>query len=401
MNPHRHRRLPLALLLLLLPLAATGSPHRPESPDTVLIRLPGILGFPSIPVPSNPAPSPNAIPDPRPSDASLTVAAEATKAARELILAARRDADPRLLGRARLHLRPWWRSAEAPVEILLLRAEIRQGLHEFPTALEDVDLALRRDPRNAAAWLLKANLNQVLGDYDSARLACLQLARFADPLIAVTAAASVQSLRDGSPTSALLLENEIRNSTAANPSVRAWAFVTLGEIHARQGDAASAESAFRKALEIESGNPYVLAALADLLLGAGRAPEVVALLRDASAEALRLRRMEALQVTAPDDLDTRRLREEITDSFALARERNDELHLREQSRFTLRILNDANEAFRLARRNWALQKEPADLEVLVDAARAVGDATELENALGWARRFQPAVLAQLNRRQQP
>ena len=40
-------------------------------------------------------------------------------------------------------------------------------------------------------------------------------------------------------------------------------------------------------------------------------------------------------------------------------------------------------ALALARANWNVQREPADLRILVDAARAAGDAAALEIAAQW------------------
>ena len=114
-----------------------------------------------------------------------------------------------------------------------------------------------------------------------------------------------------------------------------------------------------------------------------------------SVQSLRLRLAEARLHTAPDAAETRLAREEIGESFALSVQRGDELHLREQSRFALRLDGNAGKALQLARRNWEIQKEPADLEVLLEAARAAGDTNLARETLAWAQRFQPAVLAQL------
>jgi len=387
---------PRGLSLILAATLAGGltwsslaEPFRPSSPDTVLIRLPRFFNLT--------APSPGFSPG---SLSSTTVpqppadVAQAVATTRQLVLAARRTADPRLLSRARLQLHPWWTATQAPTEVILLRAEIRQGLHDFPAALADIELALRNDPRHPGAWLLKATLHQVRGDYDAARGACLQLARFADELIAVTATVALRGLTDPSSASAVLLEKTLRTHPEADPAIRAWAFTTLGEVRSRHGDPTAAEAAFRSALELEPAHPYTLAVLADLLIDHGRATEVRVLLRDATAESLLLRLAEARFRTAPNAPETQMAIEELSDSFAIAARRGDELHLREHSRFALRLGNDAAGALRLARRNWEIQKEPADLEILLEAARRTGDTQTLSDARSWAQRHQPAVLAQ-------
>ena len=57
-------------------------------------------------------------------------------------------------------------------------------------------------------------------------------------------------------------------------------------------------------------------------------------------------------------------------------------------------MNDATGALALARANWDVQREPADLRVLIDAARAAGDAATLAIARDWigANRLDDAAL---------
>ena len=56
---------------------------------------------------------------------------------------------------------------------------------------------------------------------------------------------------------------------------------------------------------------------------------------------------------------------------------------REEARFRLLVLNDIEGAAALARENWRVQKEPADLRMLVVAAQASGDRTSLRTAREW------------------
>src|SRR5262245_25917477 len=57
--------------------------------------------------------------------------AKATAAAKKAIELARREADPRYWGRAQGALQPWWNEPDPPQEVLMLRATIRQALHDF------------------------------------------------------------------------------------------------------------------------------------------------------------------------------------------------------------------------------------------------------------------------------
>ncbi len=71
----------------------------------------------------------------------------AVELARTEIDRARRLSDPRYLGRAQAILARWWKLAEPPADVLLLRATIQQSLHQFTAARADLDrlVALRPD----------------------------------------------------------------------------------------------------------------------------------------------------------------------------------------------------------------------------------------------------------------
>jgi hypothetical protein len=70
------------------------------------------------------------------------------------------------------------------------------------------------------------------------------------------------------------------------------------------------------------------------------------------------------------------------------------LHKREEARYLLTIESDAAGSLRLARKNWRVQREPADLRVLAEAAGATGDAAALREVAEWtvANRLQYAAL---------
>ena len=113
--------------------------------------------------------------------------------ARRCIERSRKEADPRCLGRAQAALAPWWNTTNAPAEALVLRATIRQSQHDFTNALADLEFALKQAPRNAQGWLTRATILTVLGEYPTARRACIPLAQLAPGLVALTAGAVVSA----------------------------------------------------------------------------------------------------------------------------------------------------------------------------------------------------------------
>ena len=70
-------------------------------------------------------------------------------------------------------------------------------------------------------------------------------------------------------------------------------------------------------------------------------------------------------------------------------------HEREEALLALHADHDAPRALELARRNFARQKDTADLRLLVEAARAAGDREALGAARDWieASGFEDRVVA--------
>ncbi|MCC6235185.1 MAG: hypothetical protein IT580_21255, partial [Verrucomicrobiales bacterium] len=315
----------LVLASCLAPAPAVTSPHRhlPASDATVLVTLPRRTDFPRV---SQSSAEPAALPSP--SDLATV---------REWIAQARRDADPRWLTRALARLEALPTATLTQPETLLLRAETLQGLHRFQPALAQLEILLRPDPRHPGAWRLKAALHQLLGEYDTARAAILNLLRWGHELDAAIAAAALTGLTAGSVDTATTLTSVIRRHPQAPADIRAWGWSTAGEILTLHGDPAAAESCFRESLRGQPDSPYTTGALADLLLEQSRPSEVIELLRDATSEGLRLRLAEALSQSHPSSPELRILVQQIQEGFELSHWRGDALHLREQARFTLRL----------------------------------------------------------------
>jgi 1,2-phenylacetyl-CoA epoxidase PaaB subunit len=90
----------------------------------------------------------------------------------------------------------------------------------------------------------------------------------------------------------------------------------------------------------------------------------------------------------------------LQDRFAAAALRGDTVHLREQARFALHLQDDARMALDLARRNWSVQKEAADVRILLEAAIAAHDHAATSAAVDWIRKTRledPALAAIVQR----
>jgi Tfp pilus assembly protein PilF len=304
--------------------------------------------------------------------------------ARRCIEQARIEGDPRYLGYAEAALAPWWKEKAPPSQVLLLRATLLQSTHRFAAALADLDTVLARDAGNTQAWLTRATVAMVTGDHAAARASCERLRGEAPPLVAQTCLSSLGSVTGAGRRSYTELAAAL-SAQQADPGVRLWIDTLLAEMAARRGDAAQAQRHFDAALAAGEPDSYLLAAYADFLLDRKRPQEVVRLLKDHTrADNLLLRYAIALKASGAPEAGASIAA--LRDRFDAAMLRGDTVHQREQARFELVLRSDPQAAVRLAKANWAVQKEPADLRILLEAARAAKDAQALQLAQDWIRR---------------
>ena len=263
-----------------------------------------------------------------------------------------------------------------------MRAVLRQFGHEFDAALADLSAAVRHDPGDGEAWAWQVAIRLVQAKYPQAREACEQLAALAETLIGAGCRAQLDSLTGRAATAADSLRAALLSDAAASPEQRLWSLTRLAEIEERRGRFAEAEAAFRAALALGLPDVYLLSAYADFLLDRGRAPEVLALLKDKERSDLLLLRLAiAGKVTGAPQAAA--WADALGARFDAARLRGDALHQKEEARFALAVLGQPKRALPLASANYALQREPADARVLLEAAVAAREPAAAEPVLRW------------------
>ena len=292
--------------------------------------------------------------------------AERIDAARRLIQAGRASGDPRTLGYAEAQLQGLPEAGAIGVETLVLRATIEQSRHRFDAARALLDRALEQAPPHVQARLTRATIAHVRGNLDAARADCEAL-RPSAPAVAVICRATSDSL-SGKNTEALRALEGV-----TDPALRGWALSVAGEVHEQQGALDAAVRSYTASLAL-GDDLYTTVALADALIAQQRWPQAEALLTPLPAtDAVLLRRW---IVARRQQRDAAALQAQLTDRFAAAQGRNELLHAREAALFALEQ-GDAAAALKLARQNWADQREPADLRILASAARAANDSAAL------------------------
>ena len=364
----------LGLCLCLAPLVM-AAPYIPSADDVVLERLPE-RSDPSL----RDLKRLRAALDTSPRDIALAV-----RLARRAIEASRETGDPRFLGQAQAALSPWWTQTDPPAPVLLLRATIRQSFHDFNGAIADLDRLIARNPADGQALLTRATVLAVLGKYDEARADCNRIASLTLPLVLAGCLAAPDSLSGHAESAYKALTDSVAQAASADAGLREWALTLAAEIAQRRGSAPMAEEHFRTALKLDARDPYLQAAYADFLLDQQRPSEVVPLLKDRTRNDALLLRLALAESRLPQlqaDFDVHRA--DLAARFDAARRRGDSLHRREEARYTLELARDPVAALKLARENWEVQREPADLRILVAAARAASDSDTLQAARKWA-----------------
>lgn len=365
---------PISLLCACLPVLALAAPYTPADGSAVIEQLPRRADATQMALRGLRQQL-----TARPQDLAL-----ATGLAQRYIALARSETDPRYLGYAQAALAPWWRQAAPPVPVRLLRATILQSTHHFDAALQDLDAIIAQEPANGQAWLTRATVLTVQGDYTKATAACARLSALAAQLVTVTCLANVASVTGRAAGSERLLDLTVQRSAGAAPELESWAQTLLAEMATRRGETALAEARYKAALARQPRDSYLLGAYADFLLDQQRPQDVVTLLQDQQRiDALLLRHALALQALPVRPAAFQAEKTELAARFNAAMQRGDTVHQREQARFALFLQQDIPAALLLAQKNWTIQKEVPDMRILLEAALAARNFAAAQPVLAW------------------
>lgn len=367
-------KIALSLLCAGLPLLAWAAPYTPTDGSAVIEQLPRRADATQLAL-RGLRQQLNATPQDLPLASGL---------AQRYISLARSETDPRYLGYAQAALAPWWRQAAPPVPVRLLRATILQSTHQFGPALQDLDAVIAQEPGNGQAWLTRATVLTVQGDYAKATASCARLSALTTQLVTVTCIANVASVTGRAASSERLLDLTLQRSAGVAPELESWALTLLAEMATRRGETALAEARYKTALARQPRDSYLLGAYGDFLLDQQRPREVVQLLKDQQRiDALLLRYALALQTLPGQQAPFQAAKAELAARFNAAMQRGDTVHQREQARFALFLQQDVPAAVQLAQKNWAIQKEVPDMRILLEAALAARNYGAAQPVLAW------------------
>ena len=291
----------------------------------------------------------------------------------------RSTGDLRFLGYAEAVLGPWIGPNTQSADALVLHATVLQSRHDFGGALTVLERARQLRPNDAQAWLTRATVLRVVGDYQRALAACEEIA---ESVVVQLCRQGVLGLSGELPSAYAAIQQI--DSQAMAPEERAWRDSELGEMAVRLGRDVEAEHWFRNGLRNSPGDFYIRAAYADLLLRNSRAAEALTLLEgQESLEPLLLRIAIAQKMLGDPGLQ--RSSESLAAAFAAEAQRGDGVHRREEARFLLDVRGDPRGALSAALANWKVQREADDVLVLMRAAHAAGTPQVAEPAVTFVR----------------
>jgi len=313
----------------------------------------------------------------RPDDVNASVALARFAATR-----ARRDGNTDLLKLAGKTLAWWSDTAEPPIDVLVLRANINQIDHRFDDALADLNQVIARDPYNPQARLSRAFVLTTTGKARAAMRDCGQIRPNVSLTIRETCAARALSLTGSARKSLMRLEASLRAFKSNSQAERTFILSVAAEISARIGETQKASALYSELLDAEPRSVFARAAYADFLIVQNKLAAAREIIGDnPHTEALLLLRV--LAASGPTDEEARNaaavLRARMTADLA----RDDYSHAREYARFALKRMDDPQFAFDMAKANWRVQKEPLDARILLAAAQAAGDHETAHEIAAW------------------
>jgi hypothetical protein len=360
-----------AVVATLVASAASAAPYRPSDDATVLVTVPHAAASTQTTFRN----AQNALAA-NPSDLNL-----ALEVARAAIRDGRASADPRRYGQAQAALAPWWSIPDAPMSVRVLRAIIRQSLHDFAGAEADLDAILLLDPRNGQARLTRAFVRQTVGALADAKDDCRRLPQSLGPTAAAVCLLRVEALTGSAGTALERLDYVVKIDARSEPLVRRWAQAVGADMAAMLGQTEAADLRFSEATA-DGGDIPTLVAFADHLLDTDRPAEVLTLLAGRSEADIVYLRL-AIAGKRLDDARAPQWTALLADRFAAAKAGGVQLHLREEARFELEVRGDAATALGLALANWKVQKEPSDARLVLQAALAADDPAAAADVLAF------------------
>ena len=291
----------------------------------------------------------------------------ALRFARQAFLLGVTEGDLRWYGSAKAALMPWWTQPSLSAEGHFMRGLVKQGFHDFRGGLADIDAAIALDATDAEFWSWRFALHLLAADMVAARADCDTMARRFEP----NEARACQAILDYHTGQAAQAVKALRVLVDApgfqGHLAQDWLRFHLGEALRTAGHYEQAVATWSAHLSKRPRAHSVRLALAELLNDLGRHTEARRWASvPAPTDALLMQQFLASQ--ALKDADAPRLAQQVEERMQAQTLRQDALIERPRLLYLIRHGKDLSAGLALAQENWALQKEPPDAVLLIEAA---------------------------------
>jgi len=294
----------------------------------------------------------------------------------------REKSDPRYFGYAEALILPYLNNKNLPEQVYIHWADILQHRHDFSQALQVLNRLANNNSNNSQVYLMRAISHISRAEYQLALDNCKSLFTRASHLISMACVSQVKSLTGELQKSFALLEETLKINKHSDKEELGWVITLLADMAVRKGEELVGEQYYRKALEINQHDYYALANYADLLLKQKKYQQVIFILNEFTYVDALLLRLAIAGIKTKSDSAAKYIAE-LESSYRLMALRGEDAHLRDQARFYFEVKNESEKALMLAKKNWRVQKEPADIKLLLNIALKNNNKTELKRGIEW------------------
>jgi tetratricopeptide (TPR) repeat protein len=306
----------------------------------------------------------------------------ATSAAKTAFLAASRHGDLRWLGTAKAMLDPWWVKPDLPSDTFFVRALVRQGMHDFGGALNDLNAAISADANQSQFWAWRFAVYMVRSEIAKASGECQAIGeRFG--AAEQESCSAVLLYRTGKPELAIKKFNELaRHPDYQGENAQEWLAFNQGEARRVAGDVQAANKVWQSYLKQGRAAHGIQVALIDSLINVGDFASALRLnMGPQRSDALLVSAIQAAQ--ALNNGQDAVLRADIEQRLMQRELRGESLNERPFVKYYLYVRQDPRKALEMATESWKTEREPADALLFAQAALRSGEPLQAISLLQW------------------
>ena len=306
----------------------------------------------------------------------------ATSAAKTAFLAASRHGDLRWLGTAKAMLDPWWVKPDLPSDTFFVRALVRQGMHDFGGALNDLNAAISADANQSQFWAWRFAVYMVRSEIAKASAECQAIGeRFG--AAEKESCSAVLLYRTGKPELAIEKFNELaRHPDYQGENAQEWLAFHQGEARRVAGDVQAANKVWQSYLKQGRAAHGIQVALIDSLINVGDFASALRLnMGPQRSDALLVSAIQAAQ--ALNNGQDAVLRADIEQRLMQRELRGESLNERPFVKYYLYVRQDPPKALEMATESWKTEREPADALLFAQAALRSGEPLQAISLLQW------------------